>query len=248
MKNLHSKVVLFHLHIRIRFLLIKLTVLRLRVKSVVKGEIFVIKLKKISLSVILFVKITAQLLIKMLLTELRKKSTYAVNIGVALSGILVSYTIGGSINTIKLTTYFFYSFFGSLLVPILCSVLSSVYLWRGKFHKDLKRSELTFVQGFVLHFLEKSLEENETSSLIKSSQLGNKFGNIVKFLFGDKNQKEIFEPIVTDWQEEYFEALFKKEMWKARWINVRYTYAFIIAMWQKSPIGDLIEFVSKIAK
>ncbi len=67
-------------------------------------------------------------------------------------------------------------------------------------------------------------------------------------MFSTKTQKEIFEPIVADWQEEYFEALFKKEIWKARWINVRYTYAFLAAMWQKSPIGDLIEFISKFAK
>lgn len=68
------------------------------------------------------------------------------------------------------------------------------------------------------------------------------------FLYSPKIQKEVFEPINADWQAEYFEALFKKEIWKARWINVRYTYAFLIAMWQKSPIGDLIEFISKIAK
>ena len=71
---------------------------------------------------------------------------------------------------------------------------------------------------------------------------------ISDLLFSPKTQKEIFEPIVADWQEEYFEALFKKEIWKARWINVRYTYAFLVAMWQKSPIGDLIEFISKLAK
>ena len=71
---------------------------------------------------------------------------------------------------------------------------------------------------------------------------------IVNFLYSDKIQKEVFDPIVADWQEEYFEALFKKEIWKAHWINIRYTYAFIIAMWQKSPVGDLIEFIRKIAK
>lgn len=71
---------------------------------------------------------------------------------------------------------------------------------------------------------------------------------ITSFVFSVKTQKEVFEPTIADWQEEYFEALFKKEIWKARWINVRYTYAFLGAMWQKSPIGDLIEFVSKIAK
>ncbi|MBA3335475.1 MAG: hypothetical protein H0T08_07690 [Acidobacteria bacterium] len=72
--------------------------------------------------------------------------------------------------------------------------------------------------------------------------------SIINFLYSRKNQKEVFEPLFADWQEEYFEALFKKEIWKARWINLRYTYAFLTAMWQKSPIGDFIEFISKIAK
>lgn len=70
---------------------------------------------------------------------------------------------------------------------------------------------------------------------------------VSNFIYSNKTQKDTFEPIVADWQEEYFEALFKNEIWKARWINVRYTYAFVVAMWQKSPIGDLIEFVRKIA-
>lgn len=71
---------------------------------------------------------------------------------------------------------------------------------------------------------------------------------ITDFLYSPKIQKEIFEPIAADWQKEYFEALFKKEIWKAHWINVRYTYAFLAAMWQKSPIGDFVEFISKLAK
>ncbi|CAN5286187.1 hypothetical protein BH20ACI1_BH20ACI1_06570 [soil metagenome] len=71
---------------------------------------------------------------------------------------------------------------------------------------------------------------------------------ICKFLYSAKTQREVFEPIIADWQEEYFEALFKKEIWKARCINMRYIYAFFAAMWQKSPIGDLIEFVRKFAK
>ncbi len=78
--------------------------------------------------------------------------------------------------------------------------------------------------------------------------ISNKLLLISSFFYSPKNQKEVFEPIVIDLQEEYFEALFKKEIWKARWINLRYTYAFLTAMWQKSPIGDFIEFISKIAK
>lgn len=71
---------------------------------------------------------------------------------------------------------------------------------------------------------------------------------LTELIYSPKTQKEIFEPIVVDWQEEYFEALSKKEIWKAHWINVRYTYAFLAAMWMKSPIGDLIEFIRKFAK
>ncbi|MGC2235977.1 MAG: hypothetical protein WA584_07440 [Pyrinomonadaceae bacterium] len=71
---------------------------------------------------------------------------------------------------------------------------------------------------------------------------------ISQIFFDNKEQKEIFVPTVGDWNEEIFEALSKKDIWRARWINVRYTYAFLAAMWQKSPIGDLIEFVTKIAK
>lgn len=72
--------------------------------------------------------------------------------------------------------------------------------------------------------------------------------SIVEFLYSHKTVKEVFKQTISDWQQEYFEALCKKEIWKARWINVRYTYAFLAAMWQKSPVGNLIEFVCKLAK
>jgi len=85
-------------------------------------------------------------------------------------------------------------------------------------------------------------------SLMALMHCASNFLKISNFLFSTKTQTEVFVPIGADWQEEYFEALFKKEIWKARWINIRYTYAFLVAMWQKSPIGDLIEFIIKIAK
>jgi len=72
--------------------------------------------------------------------------------------------------------------------------------------------------------------------------------SIAEFFYSPKTVKEVFNYTINDWHVEYFEALNKKEIGKARWINVRYTYAFLAAMWQKSPIGDLIEFVSKLAK
>lgn len=71
---------------------------------------------------------------------------------------------------------------------------------------------------------------------------------LTDFIYSPKTQLEVFKPILSDWDDEYFLSLSKKEIWKARWINVRYTYSFILAMWQKSPIGDLIEFIKNVAK
>lgn len=70
---------------------------------------------------------------------------------------------------------------------------------------------------------------------------------LTKLFFSSKTQKQTFEQIVGDWDEEIFEELRKDINTKAFFINARNTYAFILAMWQKSPIGDLIEFVRKIA-
>lgn len=92
-------------------------------------------------------------------------------------------------------------------------------------------------------------ESSNSSSVNKVSlPFSRKLLKLSYILFSSKTQKEVFELIVADWDEEYFDALFKQEIWKARWINVRYAYAFLAAMWLKSPIGDLIQFVIKIAK
>lgn len=50
---------------------------------------------------------------------------------------------------------------------------------------------------------------------------------LTRILYSQKKQKEIFEPIITDWWIEYLDALDEKNVWKARWINVRYIFAFL---------------------
>ena len=52
---------------------------------------------------------------------------------------------------------------------------------------------------------------------------------------------------MSDWDDEIFEALKKDKEANFFMIDVRNTYYFILTMSQKSPIGDLIEFVRKIA-
>lgn len=70
---------------------------------------------------------------------------------------------------------------------------------------------------------------------------------ISAFWFSSKTHKEVFLQIMADWDEEIFEALKENKDANLFMINVRNTYGFIMAMWQKSPLGDLLEYVRKIA-
>lgn len=58
----------------------------------------------------------------------------------------------------------------------------------------------------------------------------------------------VFNPLKADWQNELCEAKLRKKTWKVVQINIRYSYSFLAAMIQKSPLGDLAEFVRKFAK
>jgi hypothetical protein len=69
-----------------------------------------------------------------------------------------------------------------------------------------------------------------------------------EIFFSAKTQKEVFLPVMADWDEEVYKALEKDKDASLFMINARNTYAFLTAMLQKSPIGDLIEFVRKFAK
>ena len=104
----------------------------------------------------------------------------------------------------------------------------------------------TLVLIFGVIFL--SLEKNRANKISIRFAFGYKLYKFTDFLYSPKTQTEVFKPIISDWDEEYFKALIKKEIWKTRWINVRYTYAFLAAMFQKSPIGDLIELIGKLRK
>jgi|SRR5688500_15345331 hypothetical protein len=54
--------------------------------------------------------------------------------------------------------------------------------------------------------------------------------SIVRFLYCPTDVEMTFEPIIADWQEELFKATNTNKMWKAKWINVYYRFAFIKAM------------------
>ncbi|MDQ2746890.1 MAG: hypothetical protein M3T96_06500 [Acidobacteriota bacterium] len=75
-----------------------------------------------------------------------------------------------------------------------------------------------------------------------------KFLAITRILFSTKTQKEVFEPAMAEWNFEIYEALKDQEGSRLLIINLRNVYGFLITIWMKSPIGDLIEFVRKLAK
>jgi hypothetical protein len=59
---------------------------------------------------------------------------------------------------------------------------------------------------------------------------GAKLLRIADFLCSSKSVKLTFEPLIGDLQSEYFEALTKQRIWKARWVRLRYCFAFLGAM------------------
>jgi hypothetical protein len=96
-----------------------------------------------------------------------------------------------------------------------------------------------------------SIAELIKSNTSKKSEITSpyryKWLKITEFSFSAKTQKDTFEPAMADWDEEIFEALQENKDARLFMINLRNTYGYILAMWQKSPIGDLLEYVRKFA-
>lgn len=104
--------------------------------------------------------------------------------------------------------------------------------------------------GFVgFSHRQTNFERNSSSKKLKLSQpLRYKLLKLSELLYSPLTQKEIFLPAMADWDKEIYDALVKNRDAELFIVNARNTYGFILAMWRKSPIGDLIEFIIKIAK
>jgi len=184
-----------------------------------------------------------------LYSESKKISNYFYGVVTTLIISFLIYLIKGEINLQQISFYFVCAIFGNMLAVTIVTLVGSHANSKNVIKTSDEPVVLTRLQKISIGFLNELEETNAPAQKITiSTGLSYKFVKFSDLLYSSKSQKEIFKPIAADWQEEYFEALFKKEIWKARWINVRYTYAFLAAMWQKSPIGDLIEFISKLAK
>jgi hypothetical protein len=93
-----------------------------------------------------------------------------------------------------------------------------------------KLALLTLLGGFIAVITSGLLSRARQESSIVERAPGATLHSVVDFLYSQKTVKETFEPIIADWRFEYFEALSQKRIWKARWICVRYTYSFVMAM------------------
>ena len=70
---------------------------------------------------------------------------------------------------------------------------------------------------------------------------------ITEILFSANTQRDVFLPIMADWDEEIFNNI-KTGKNNKFMITIRNLYAFLAAIWKKSLLGDLIKLVIKIVK
>jgi hypothetical protein len=61
---------------------------------------------------------------------------------------------------------------------------------------------------------------------------------IIDFFFSKKTVLLTFQPLIADWREEFFEALDANRYCKARWVSLRYYWAFAKACF----LSKLAEF------
>jgi hypothetical protein len=71
---------------------------------------------------------------------------------------------------------------------------------------------------------------------------------IPSLFYSRKTQEMVFDPIRSDWRDERLEAKTHGTIMDGVVVNIRYSFAFIGAMLAKSPIGELFEFVGKVAR
>jgi len=73
---------------------------------------------------------------------------------------------------------------------------------------------------------------------------GTRLLQIADFLSSPTNVEQVFEPLVADWQKEYFDALQQGRTLKARWISVRYYWRSILALGLSKVFSLLRSFTS----
>ncbi len=66
---------------------------------------------------------------------------------------------------------------------------------------------------------------------------------ILGFLFSKKMKERVFDPMLSDMQEEYFEALDKELKWKVHWIYIRGIASILVALISQLSISIVKIFI-----
>lgn len=103
---------------------------------------------------------------------------------------------------------------------------------RGKFSLDELLSLAMIVWGLVL--LRYVPEAASTSSIKRPP--GSLIARIGRSIFTHKFYKKIVEPVLSDFQIEYFEALAQQRMWRARWMRLVYSIMLILTLLLQIPV------------
>jgi hypothetical protein len=53
---------------------------------------------------------------------------------------------------------------------------------------------------------------------------------MTEFFYSRRTFEEVFQPTISDLQEEYLDALAERRPWKARWVKVRGIWSFFSAV------------------
>jgi hypothetical protein len=106
------------------------------------------------------------------------------------------------------------------------SDLHNLLIVREAMHGRLSLKEVDDLKSALLS-AKKRAERGKRHIVIPP---GSKLLTIAEFFYSKKTYTLHFEPIVADMQREYFEALYEKRVWKARWIHIRGCWGFISAM------------------
>lgn len=96
-----------------------------------------------------------------------------------------------------------------------------------------------WIDRFVLRTLKAAISKR---AVIKRPP-GTNIVKIADFLCSPKSVEQIFEPLVADWQKEYFDALKDGRRVKARWISVRYYGRAVMAF----GLNKLLSFLKGLS-
>lgn len=118
-----------------------------------------------------------------------------------------------------------------------------------KYDPKLYATFLSVFEGYIKQYSTKPKGDSSLHFVFEKNQKsifkppGSTFLNFANFLYSKKTYKKIFEPIISDMREEYFEALQDNRKWKARYIKIIYSISFIQTMIAHAGIS-----VFKLAK